>query len=758
MVERFVETLGDDNLMKLQTLLTICPKCRAQNFARQLVGNDLEWVVGGEYISKRRSHRINPIKKDKRTGATVYKTECFICNSGCDAVAYVKNRKVMKVEGDLSSPVTKGTLCAKGLASKFILYHPGRLKHPMIRVGNRGDGKWKRISWDEALGTIVERFREVEKKYGKQSIALATGTSRGWIRFFKRFANAFGYQMTGPGTAQCALPRQTSSLFVIGSYAMECPDYDHTRCMLVWGANPPATWPVKALGMMAAKARGAKLIVVDPVFTETASKADLWLQLRPGTDAALALSMLNVVINERLYDQDFVDKYCVGFEELKKRVQRYSPKKVAEITWVPEEQIIEASEKYATTRPASVTQAVAIDQNADTISTSRAIAMLSAIIGNIDVPGGNIPLMPTGILRTTDPEHTLRNRLSKESHKKRLGSKEYPFLASEQCTQNPTAHNATLWKAILTDKPYPIRALFCQGSNMLVCYANTGMVRKALLSLDFFVVVDLFMTPTAELADVVLPAASWLEREAVTYSHQVSYRHVHLQQKVAEIGECWTDIKILNELASRLGFGKLMFNSDEDYFDFLLKGRGITFEEFRRLGILSVPYTYRKYEKEGFKTRSGKVELYSGRLEELGFDPLPNYREPAESPISTPELAKEYNLILTTGGREPVFRHSELRNIPILREITPELCMKIHPKKAEELGIKDGDLVTVKSPRGSMEAKAYLTEGIDPRVVQVPSHWPGKSNVNLITDNENCAPMVGSAQLRCQLCLVERAS
>ncbi|HUW48216.1 MAG TPA: molybdopterin-dependent oxidoreductase [Patescibacteria group bacterium] len=637
---RFLEVAKEKNLIEFQDLLMLCPRCRTLNLAQKLVGNNLEWRVRSKFASKRRREKINPIKKDGRTGATVYKTECFICNSGCDATAYVKDGKVVKVEGDLSSPVTKGTLCAKGLASRSILYHSARLKHPIMRLVDRGGCKWKRISWNDALNAVVKGFGEVEKKYGRQSIALATGTSRGWLRFFNRFANAFGCQFTGPGTAQCALPRQTSSLLVLGSHAMECPDYDHTRCMLIWGVNPPATWPVKALGMMAAKARGARLIVVDPIFTETASKADLWLQVRPGTDAALTLGMLNVVIKEELYDKDFVDKWCVGFEELRERVQRYPPARVAEITWVPEEQIIEASKKYATTKPACVTQALAIDQNADTISTSRAIAMLSAITGNIDVPGGNIPLMPTGVIPASAPELTLRDRLSKESHEKRLGSRDYPLLAGEWCMQNPTAHNATLWKAILTGEPYPVRALYCQGSNMLLCYANAKMVESALLSLDFFVVVDLFMTPTAELADIVLPAACWLEREAVTYQHHVSFSNVHLQQKVAEIKECWTDIKILNELAKRLSVGELMFNSDEEYFDFLLRPRGITFKEFKRLGMLSVPYKYRKYEKENFKTQSGKVELYSRRLEDLGFDPLPSYREPSESPFSTPDLAK----------------------------------------------------------------------------------------------------------------------
>ncbi|MFC1985281.1 molybdopterin-dependent oxidoreductase, partial [Chloroflexota bacterium] len=499
--------------------------------------------------------------------------------------------------------------------------------------------------------------------------------------------------------------------------------------------------------------------VVDPILTETSSKADIWLQLRPGTDAALALGMLNVVINEGLYDKGFVGKWCLGFDELKERVQDYPPEKVEEITWVPREKVVEAARTYALTKPASITQVLAIDQNADTISTAVPIAALASITGNIDVPGGNVFPVKTGIGARTGGV-TLTNILTKEDHERRLGSKEYPLLAGEAAlamNTTPSAHNATLWKAILTGKPYPVRAMYCEGSNMLVCFGNTKVVTEAIRSLDFFVVVDLFMTPTAEMADILLPAGTWLERDAISSQYQASYNHIHLQRKIVEIEECLSDYMILNKLGKKLGIGKFMFNTDEEYCDFLLENAGLTFEELKKRGAITFPFVYKKYEKDGFGTPSGKIELRLQRLKDLGFDPLPSYREPTESPYSTPELAVQYPLIITTGGRVPVFRHSELRNIPLLREIVPELEMMINPKTAGELGIRNGDRVVVESPRGSMEAKAYLTEGIDPRVVQVPSHWSGRNNVNLLTDIENCAPIVGGTQLRCQLCRVRRA-
>jgi anaerobic selenocysteine-containing dehydrogenase len=282
------------------------------------------------------------------------------------------------------------------------------------------------------------------------------------------------------------------------------------------------------------------------------------------------------------------------------------------------------------------------------------------------------------------------------------------------------------------------------------------MVTDALTKCDFFVVADLFPTETAAIADIVLPAASWMERSAVTRNEQTSINHLHLQQKVIQLGECRSDLSILNELARRLGFADRMFPSEEAYFYFLLQPSGFTFEELKRRGVVSFPHVFRKYEAEGFHTPSGKVQLYDERLKALGYDPLPAYWEPSESPVSSPELAKEYPLIITTGGRVPVFRHTELRNIPILREIVPELEASINPETARALGIDDGDTVIVESPRGGMEAKAHVTEGIDPRVIQVPSHWPGINNVNLLMDNEKCAPMIGSAQLRCQLCRLRK--
>lgn len=735
--------------------MEICPSCRREAMAVHLIGSDLKVVPRMPYSLKRKTEPYIPVQEDPRTGATIYQSECFSCNCGCDVRVYVKNDKVIKVEGDPSSPKTKGTLCSKGLASKRHLYNPDRLKYPLIRSGKRGEGKWERISWEKALDICASRLQEVEKEYGPKSIALATGTSRGWVGFFARFASAWRKQWTGPGLAQCFFPRLFGQFLVHGCSAMECPDYENTRLMIIWGTNPAVTWTNKAVGMMDAKARGAPLIVVDPVLSETASKADLWLKLRPATDSALALGMLNVIINEKLYDREFVEKWCNGFDELKARVQEFAPDKVEDITWVPKEKIIEAARMYATVKPACITQALAIDQNADTISTARAIAMLANITGNIDVPGGNV--IPMHLPFADLEDQFLRKRLTPENHSSRMGSKEYPLLSSEYSPM-PSAHNYSLWQAVLTGKPYPIRAVYCQGNNMAISYSDTKLVTKALKSLDFFAVVDFYMTPTTELADLILPAGTWMERSSVTEGNQLSYNQLHFQQKVAQIGECWSDFKILIELSKRLGLEEFMFSSEEEYFDYLLKPSGLSWQEFKKRGRLTVPFEYRKYEAKGFNTPSGKVELSCQLLQSLGFDPLPGFREPPESPNSDPELAKKYPFILTTGAREPVYRHSEQRKNDYLRDIWPAPQIKINTSVADELGINEGDPVIVETCRGKMEGLACLREDIDPRVVQAPSHWPGKQNVNRITDAKNCAIIIGGTVLRSQLCRIGKGS
>lgn len=736
----------------------LCPPCRAQQFAERTVGRDLQPLPRYWPLPKRRVEERKSIRKDDRTGATVYKSQCYICNSGCDALVFEKEGRVIRVEGDPSSPITKGTLCCKGLASKEQLYSPDRLLHPLKRLGERGSGQWARISWDEALDTAAEKFQALERTHGPDSVVLATGTKRGtWCDYFMRFANAWGKQFTSTGWAQCAVPRQLAGLMVLGGVAAECPDFSNSDCLLVWGTNPVNNWPHHALAMMEGWSKGAPLIVVDSELRETASKADIWLQPRPGTDSALALGFLNVIINEGLYDKDFVDRWCNGFDELRVRVQEYPLEKVEKITWVPREKIREAARLYATRKPACMMHSCAIEQNADTMSSTLATVIMTAITGNLDIPGGNLFPMFQNLRGRGDSDYTLKHLITPERESRILGAAEFPLLSSNACMMYPSAHNATLWKTILSGEPYPIRGMYIHGTNLRVNVANSRQVDEALASLDFILASDIMMNPTVAWADIVLPATTWIERDEVTAHQQASINEIQMGQTVVRLGECRTNYAIINDLARRLGVKKMFPpESDEPFFDFMLEKTGLTWKELKESGGHRFPDRYRKYEANGFSTPSRKVELANSRMGERGMDPLPGYREPDESPLSTPELAADYPLILTTGGRVSMYRHSEGRNIAVLRDLMPNPLMSIHPLTARGLKIANGDAVVVETPRGAMEARACWTEGIHPGVVQLPSHWADHQNVNVILDNEQSAPYVGSAQLRCQLCRVKK--
>lgn len=733
-----------------------CLDCRRTEFASRLVGENRKPVLAPPLtIPKRSLTGAEIVEKRKRPGEQAFKSCCFFCNSGCDCVVYVKDGRVERVEGDPESPTTLGKLCAKGLASKQVLYHPDRLKTPLKRIGERGSGRWKPISWDIALESIVENFTRIRDRYGPQGVVLATGTNRGWTEVFSRFTNVYKSQWMGPGVAQCFWPRTLGSKLVFGGPALEQADYDNTKCLLVWGVNLPATWPIKAMRMMEAKSRGAPLIVVDPVLSNAAAKADIWLQLRPGTDCALALGMIHVIIDQGLYDTEFVNRWCLGFDQLSRRVKDFTPGHVEAITWVPRDLIIQAATIYATARPASITQCVSIEQNADTISTCRSLNILAAITGNIDVPGGNILPMLKGVVDRDGPSWTKIDLWDEEEKSQILGYERFPLLSgsSNFSPTRPTAVPTMVWEAMLTGKPYPVKGLYIHGSNALLAYASSEKVRKAFHNLEFVAVVDLFHTPTTQLADIVLPSATWLERDFVVSSVQVSPDGVHLQQKVCEVGECRSDVTILNQLAQRMGLG-YFFENEQALADYILSPLGMTFEDFKRLKRYHVPIQYRKFEQNGFKTPSGKIELTSSIVARLGGDPIPHYVEPLESPESTPDLAKKFPFILTTGGISPVYRHTELRNVPWLREIDPMLRAHMNDQAGLRLGLKDGDRVTIESPRSQIKVRLRLHPGIDPRVVQVVHGWPNEENVNLLTDNQQMAELVGSTCLRGLLCRV----
>ncbi|MFC1864963.1 molybdopterin-dependent oxidoreductase [Chloroflexota bacterium] len=700
------------------------------------------------------------------TREKVVKSTCRMCHGVCGTLVHIKNGRVVKVTGDPDCPTSDGYICAKGRASVELLYHPDRLKYPMKRIGERGEGKWQRISWDEALDKTANEFLKIKQEYGAQSIVIANGTGRLYSIWRHRFARCLGTpNHIGPGHI-CYAPRVAASHMTCGMLPI-CDFYGfggvYPKCIVVWGANITESGASDGMcGIQLAKAirRGAKLIVIDPRRIPMARKADHWVQIRPGTDAALALGILHVIIKEGLYDKEFVDKWTVGFEELTKRVEDYPPDKVEKLTWVPSKTIQDIARMYATTKPACMLWGVAIDQSANNFQTARALLLLRGITGNIDVPGGDVFWVPpAGIVQTSPVIGQQLPRfegLPPEMREKKLGAGKYRL--------NTGVHQPSFWNYVLTEKPYPIKALYIMGSNLLVTASNSMRMVEALKKIDFVVAVDLFMTPTAQLADVVLPAASWLEINDVSEMHLIWCNPV--RQKVAQIGECWDDKKIMAEIAKRLGREDFFpWKDDEDYCNWVLKDTGMTFDNLKEAGIIKGEMRYRKYEKEGFNTPSGKFEFYCSALERMGYEPLPFFMEPPTSPYSKPELAKEYPLILTTGSRVEEFFHSEGRQISSLRKRHPDPLVEINPATAKDLEIQEGDWVWIETPGGRIRQKARLTDGIHPSVVSAQHGWwfPEKpppdygwkeSNVNLLFVDTEYDPHTGGESLKSFLCKV----
>jgi len=698
-------------------------------------------------------------------GLEIIPTCCFSCNTACEVLAFrdKSTGRIVKIEGDPSSPVTGGAACAKGLAAADLLYNPARLKKPLKRMTPRGEessgrpAEWKEISWDEALDEIAGKLLDYRERDGAKSIAFLEGTRRGWSRVFSRLANAFGAPNHGAaGWAQCLWPRLVDCRATFGGaqYPEAC-DYENTRCVIVWGANPAATWPLQGAAIMDARERGARLIVIDPRRSETASKADSWIRIRPGKDTDLALGLIHVVIEENLYDARFVEEWTSGFDELRAHVAGRTPELTERLTGVSAAVVRETARTYAAAKPSCIFRCVTVDQTIDSVQTCRALSILMAITGNIDIPGGNVLVSSRGERTQNSHEFILAGNLPPEVQKERRGWDRFPLLCGE-LSSVPSAHMPTLWETIATGEPYPVKAALIFGSNAAVSYTNAERVKQAMEKLEFIAVCDLFMTPTAEMADIVLPASSWLERDNVISSFQTSLEYTVIQQKCASIGESRSDVEIIGDLADRLGVGEFFWKDAEALYDYLLEPTGLTLKQAIAGRRLHAPLTYGRYRKAGFKTPSGKVELYATALEKKGCDPLP--QGSVQTIPVVPPVDDAYPFQLSSGARSIFFRHTENRRNPWLIAQCPEPVVYINSDTARALGITEGDLVEVSTPTGSAWLRARLESGLDPDFVEAVPGWEGRGNINRALGWEEFAEGIGTVPMRGIKCMIRKAA
>jgi anaerobic selenocysteine-containing dehydrogenase len=703
----------------------------------------------------------------KTSTARVVRSSCRGCHGVCQVLVHIEGDRIVKVKGDPDSPTSRGYLCPKGAAAPEILYHKDRLTYPLKRAGRRGESRWERVSWDEAISGMVERLDRVRRESGSEYFAMAQGTGRPYTEFTIRFANAFGTpNFVGPGHL-CYLPRVIASNITLGGL----PIVDiygfggrTPACIMNWGCNHTETGAADGMcGSMFNRAlrKAQKVIVVDPRRIGPAETADHWLQLRPGSECALALAMINVIITEEIYDHEFVEKYGFGFDRLAAHVRPFTPEWAEPVTRVSASAIRDAARTFATTRPAGLQWGNGIDMGVNSFQTGRALLILMGLTGSIDVPGGNVFWVPPKEIRPKSPLIDMGvagvQFLPPEKKARIISGDRFRFT--------PGCHAPMFWKSVITGEPYRVRAMWIVGANPLLTLTQGLTIERALKDyMEYTVVSDMFMTPTAQLADLVLPAAHWLEQDDIVFMHKIWC--VLTRKKLTQIGETRDDRDVIFEVAHRLGLHDAFPWPDRyAYLDWLCEGTGMRFEEFKEKDILLGEMRYRKHEEGGFRTPTGKFEFYSTIAEHEGRPPLPVYVEPPLSPVSAPELAKEYPLILMTGSKRLNFFHSEMHQVGSLRKRRPDPVVAIHPATAASLGILDGDWVWVESPYGKVKLRAELSDRVAPDVVDADHAWwypeaapPNyrwkESSVNLVFGDEHFDPDSGAEPLKCYLCKI----
>ena len=683
------------------------------------------------------------------------KTHCGrMDHGGCALIVGVKNNQIVKIKGDPEGFLNKGYVCFKGIVSHKRLNHPGRLQYPLKRVADRGEGKWQRISWAEAIADICENFNTIKDTYGAKAVAFCQGMPKGLELFvLNRLANTFGSPNVVGAQDVCHVPREITAKHTCGFYPVA--NFHHpSKAVILWGSNITSTNEEGAICSLLLKQlkKGTELIVIDPRKTELARKAKYWLQIRPGTDNALALAFLHVIINEKIYDADFVQKWTFGFDDLVDHIQDYTPQKISEITWVPPDLIRKAARFYARSHPAAIQWGNPIEQNIHNFDTARALVSLMAISGNLDIPGGNIwPNEP----KTANFGNFVRADLNPSKRKEMINASHQVIPAMM------TVPPGLLRKAILEEFPYPVKAAYMHGTNPLVTYADSPKTYAALMKLDFIAVADIFMTPTASMADIVLPAATHFEFNDIGH-YGLGHGFILARPKVVDPPpQCWPDIKILNELGKVLTSEEYWYDDYEKLLDEILQPSGLSYAQFVERGYLKGAEQFQKYLKAGFKTPTTKVELSLSKAGKLNLEPLPQFS-------GFPEKEnKDFPLVLTS-SKSRYYLHSSYRWLKRLREKRQHPKVEIHSETAAKYGIKQGDAVIIATREGEITQIAHVTDAIHPQVINASYGWwfPEKkpesqydwktSNFNMLTSMETLGKAFGTPNLKGIGCRIRR--
>mgnify|MGYP001295506296 CR=1 FL=1 len=778
---------------------------------------------------------------------------CALCISSCGCISVIDEGRLVAIEPDPSHPTGKA-LCSKGRAAPELVHHEDRLLYPLRRVSPKGDPdpKWERISWDEALKTTAEALGRLADRDGSESVAFSIATTAGtsmqdgyaWV---ERLRQIFGSPNVVASMELCNFTQSYIYPHTFGA-SMPMADLEHTGCIILWGHNPTSTWLPHGTRVAAARARGAKLVVVDPRRVGFATKADQWLRVRPGSDGALALGIAGVMIEENLFDRDFirdwtnapflvrqddgriltgadlsdagnsaarvvwdqasatavlydtmtgsyeradVDPALSGqfeipaqngaiscrpvFELYRDICQSYSPERVEELTYVSAEQVRDTARLMGASGPVSIYTWAGVEQHSNSGQNSRAIALLYALTGSFDAQGGNVLFdkVPTN-------DVTGFGSIPEEQQQKTLGLSARPL--------GPEAVNGwittdSLYRAVLDQKPYAVKGLVSFGGNILMSHSDGVRGAKALDALEFMVHADMFMSPTAQHADIVLPVNTPWEREGMRTDFIVSQEasgYVQMRRAMIESrGESRSDAWIAFALAKHMGYSEQFWHGDIDAgYREKLKPSGVDLETLRKNpGGVQLPLqtTYKKYAGQGranapgFNTPSKKVELYSETFMRHGYAPLPEYVEPGMGVVDKSGLAKNFPLILTS-AKSPRYLGSQGRAVPALRRIEPEPRLEMHPDTAASRGIQNGDRVALVTPHGELRVTAKFSPNLHPNVVVGIHGWWQESralslagydplsgdgaNLNAAFANETIDPIDGAAPHKSYACQV----
>ncbi|NWG01724.1 MAG: molybdopterin-dependent oxidoreductase [Syntrophaceae bacterium] len=705
---------------------------------------------------------------------TIKKGLCGICPSGCGVEISMKGERLHRIKPMEGHPL--GIVCRRGIHAEEIIYSPDRLPSPMKRIGNRGEGKFEKISWEEAFERSANLIKKVIEKSGPEAMAIYSGRGgfeESLIDIFTvgghdHICLNFLFPLGSPNTFSCSslcnnAHRVIAPVSTFGvSYDRLFPDFEKSDQIVVWGSNPATdSPPIHLKKILEAKARGTKVVVIDPLKTYTAEKSGEWIGLRPGTDGALALGMAHVMMEKGFYDEAFANDWIHGLEEFKDYVKGFPPEVVEKITWVKAEKIRKLAEDIAKPKT-SLLLHTGLEYTNSGVQNIRAILIFWALAGNLDRPGGLV-------FRMSHRSPARRNRIEPPRGKPAIGSDRHRLY----CVLNRSGHFMEVPRAILKGEPYPVRGLIVLGGSIITAFPNPEEWRRSIEALDCLLVIDRFLTNEALYADIVFPATTMFEITSYKrYPGHLSFR----ERVVPPVGEARNDYLILAGLAKALGYGDHYPQSEEAMLEFVFQESPEFLEKMKStsegLSLPSPPMFYEKYKTgllrkdghPGFETPSKKFEIASNLLKKYGHDPLPIYQEPSEGPIGSPDLVKEFPLVLTTGTRlQSAFRSQHL-NIPGLLKLQDKPNILIHPEDADPRGIQNGDKVWVKTKRGKVPFYAKVTRRIMKGVIEAnmggggplqPQSWR-EANVNELTDSENRDSISGFPVFKALLCEVEK--